>query len=242
MNVIRRYWIYDTYEIFQSLCAPYVILIYRRPWNQCMSKALFTDRSLPPADVRYRLWNAVTIYFTSRRFMIAINILINDLLNYNCDRYLPTQLQGGVARNLWHHLSMLHTLLLTTSQFEMCAVIPNVVHIGMLFQLDLTPFVTVMSSFNFRRPDIWLMLLVFMVSIPSDNGIKQIISLTSARPGLGINVQGGSEKCSAVNKFSLFLSMFILYYKYLWVVNLKSQLATSFHTPLLLVCIKACFR
>lgn len=135
----------------------------------------------PRTDVRYRLWNAVTIYFTSRRFMIAINILINDLLNYNCDRYLPTQLQGGVARNLWHHLSMLHTLLLTTSQFEMCAVIPNVVHIGMLFQLDLTPFVTVMSSFNFRRPDIWLMRLVFMVSIPSDNGIKQIISLTSAR-------------------------------------------------------------
>lgn len=28
-------------------------------------------------------------------FMIAINILINDLLNYNTDRYLPTQLRGG---------------------------------------------------------------------------------------------------------------------------------------------------
>lgn len=128
--------------------------------------------------------------------MIAINILINDLLNYNCDRYLPTQLQGGVGRNLWHHLSMFHTLLLTTSQFEMCAVIPNVVHIGMLFQLDLTPFVTVMSSFNFRRPYIWLMRLVFVVSIPSDNGIKQIISLTSAPPSRLIVL---SEACCAVS-------------------------------------------
>lgn len=53
--------------------------------------------------------------------------------------------------------------LLTPSQFEMCAAIPNVVHIGMLFQLDLTPFVTVMSSFNFRRPDIWLMQLLSCV-------------------------------------------------------------------------------
>lgn len=128
--------------------------VVKRLSNECMSKALFTNRS-PRRQIS--LWNAVTIYFSSRRFMIAINILINDLLNYNCDRYLPTQLQGGVGRNLWHHLSMLHTLLLTTSQFEMCAVILSAVHIGMLFQLDLTPFVTVMSSFNFRRPDIWLM-------------------------------------------------------------------------------------
>lgn len=39
----------------------------------------------------------------------------------------------------------------------MCAVIVNIVHIGMLFQLDLTPFISIMSSFNFRRPNIWLM-------------------------------------------------------------------------------------
>lgn len=64
--------------------------------------------------------------------------------------------------------------LLTASQFEMCAAILNVVHIGMLFQLDLTPFVTVMSSFNFRRPDIWLMTLLSCSLYHRTAGLKQI--------------------------------------------------------------------
>lgn len=75
-------------------------------WNAChMNTCRF--HYLPTGSTRSQfiippisLWNAVTVYFTSRRFMIAINISINDLLNYNCDRYLPTQLQGGVDYNL----------------------------------------------------------------------------------------------------------------------------------------------
>lgn len=129
-----------------------------------MSKALFTHRS-PRRQIS--LWNAVTIYFASRRFMIAINISINDLLNYNCDRYLPTQLQGGVACNLCCHLSTFHTLLLTARANSRCVPwYPRCSH-RMLFQSHLTSFVTVMSSFNFRRPDIWLIWLVFMVAISS---------------------------------------------------------------------------
>lgn len=113
------------------------------------------------------LWNAVTIYFASRRFMIAINISINDLLNYNFDRYLPTQLQGGVTGNLWCHLSMFHTLVLTARASWRCVPWYDRCSRRMLFQPDLTSFVTVMSSFNFRRPDIWLIRLVFMVAISS---------------------------------------------------------------------------
>lgn len=107
-----------------------------------MSKALFTDRS-PRRQIS--LWNAVAIYFACRRFMIAINILINDLLNYNCDRYLPTQLQGGVACNLWCHLSMLHTLLLTVWANSRCVPWYCRCSHSMWF---------LVSSFNFRRPDI----------------------------------------------------------------------------------------
>lgn len=149
----------------------------RRVRNR-VSAPLFTNRFrrrfiIPPIS----LWNAVTVYFTSRRFMIAINISINDLLNYNCDRYLPTQLQGGVGRNLCGHLSPLPHPLLTASQFEMCAVILNIVHIGMLFLLDLTPFVSVTFSFNFRRPYIPSLWLMCPLSYPSAAvpGIKQII-------------------------------------------------------------------
>lgn len=129
-----------------------------------MSKALFTDRS-PRRQIS--LWNAVAIYFAGRRFMIAINISINDLLNYNCDRYLPTQLQGGVACNLWCHLSTFHTLLLTARANSRCVPWYGRCSHRMLFQFDLTSFVTVTSSFNFRRPDIWLIRLVFMLAISS---------------------------------------------------------------------------